>query len=283
MLIACDWTKKYCSSASRPVKPPPVGLSRLGSTARPRSLRSSSTKRRLRIGSVLAVPSARSWLTVERASLAALMPVSRGAAEAAHRGSRRVRERTQALQQLGQVGRGAAQVAQRRRLQPGGRAEIGERRAQLAQEAGQLVDRRAQRARAAGRDLRRRARLAHEARDVTTVAGDPDERAVGVARELVDRAPVGVEDAEHPVGLAQRRNRPTQRRLQVLAARAQARSQLAEDQPEALARGAAQDVQHEVGRDRPGGLLRPGSCAARDRASCPDRSPCSTRRSAIAA
>ena len=149
----------------------------------------------------------------------------------------------------------AAQVAQRRGLQPCRGAQLGERRAQLAQEAGQLVDGRLQRGGAAGRGLRRVAGLADEASDVAAVARDADERAVGVARQRVDRAPVGGEDLEHLVGLAQGGDGPAQRRVEVLAAAGEPDAELGEDEAEALARRAAQDVEDHVGRDRAGRLL----------------------------
>ncbi len=71
------------------------------------------------------------------------------------------------------------------------------------------------------------------------------------------------------VGLAQRRDGAAQRRLDVLAAGGDADPELGEQEPEALARGPAQDVEHEVGRDRARGLL--DGDRARRRAGLPSR------------
>ena len=184
MFSAWDCVKRYCSSASRPVKPLPVGLRRLGSTARSRSLTSSSTKRRLRIGSVL-IAAQLAQLLDRRARLADGDAAGlRRLAEPAHRRPRGVRERAQALEQRREVRRGQAQVGERGGLQGGGGAEVGERRAQLAQEARQALDGRGELVVALRGGRRRVAGLLDEARDVAAVGGEVDEHAVGVAGEL---------------------------------------------------------------------------------------------------
>jgi hypothetical protein len=107
-------------------------------------------------------------------------------------------------------------------------------------------------------DADRRGRVAggaHEARDVAAVGGQVGEHLVGVGGQALQRAAVVGEDPQHAVGLAQRRHAAADRRLQVVAAGAQALAELGQDDPEALARGAAEDVEHDVRRDRAGGLL----------------------------
>ena len=97
--------------------------------------------------------------------------------------------------------------------------------------------------------------LLDEARDVVAVARQAGEDAVGVARQPSQGLAVRGEDVEHAIGLAQRRHAAADRRLEVVAARGQAHPELREDEPEALAGGAAQDAEHDVGRDRRRGLL----------------------------
>ena len=256
MLIAWDCVKKYCSSASRPVKPLPVGLSLFGSTALSRSLTFSSTKRRLRIGSVLTVPSSRSVLTVERACVTASTPVSdarprprtAGRAESANGPRRR--------SSVVRSGAAARRSASAGVCCVGGRAEVGQRRAQLAQERRQLADR-SRRARC----LRCADAVVVSPASLTKRATSPRLRATPASTRsasCVSCCRVWRLEArifEHAIGLAQRRHGAADRRLEVVAARREARAELGQDQPEALARGAAQDVEHEVGRDRRGGLV----------------------------
>ena len=193
MLIACDWTKKYCSSASRPVKPAPVGLSRFGSMARPRSLTSSSTKRRLRIGSVLAVPSERSCLTVEARLGDGADAGLRRAAQPAHRGAGGVGERAEALEELrrGRGRRGAGRAA------PGSAAarSCRARRASGAARAGSPAACRpssAARSRGWPRPASCRPPRARSARRRGGCGRSRRRTRVGVARELAERLPVAL-------------------------------------------------------------------------------------------
>ena len=110
-------------------------------------------------------------------------------------------------------------------------------------------------------------RLARPARDVLADRLDGGADAVGALDELGDQPVLAAQDRDRLVGLAQRRVGAADDLVQVLRAAGQAGAELGEDDPEALAVGAAHDVLDQVERHRRRGLLD-RECARRRAARC---------------
>ena len=161
-----------------------------------------------------------------------------------------LRERLGGAQEALQVGGGAAQAAQRRDLAVGGPLELGQGGPQLAEELRQPVPIAAQLLRARGLDRRGVRRLARPAGHVLAEGLDLGAHRVRVADEVADDRVLAAQDPQRLGQLAQRRVGAADHAVQLLRAAGQAGAQLRDDQPEALAVGAAHHVVDQVGRDR---------------------------------
>ena len=186
MLMACDWSKKYCRNASSPVKPLPSGEFGFGSAARSRSSRSLRTNFRLFAISGSCSAACSSSATVGRRRLDGVLADLRGLAERLDGGLARADEGLQVAQQRAELAAGGVEVLQRGHLLVGDLAEAHHRRAQLAQEHRQALEaRRGSRSTGVGRDGAVSRGLLHEVDDVAAVAGQLAHDGVGVARELL--------------------------------------------------------------------------------------------------
>ena len=164
-----------------------------------------------------------------------------------------------------EVGRGALEVGQQRGLLVRELAEPRHRRAQLVEELGEALEAaRAARCGAWPRSRPRRPPRAPSARRRACCFSSSWHDRVRVGDEVLDDLVLVAEDAQHPRGLAQARVRAPQHLLEVVRAPGEAGAELGDDQPEALAVGAAHDVVDDVRRDRRGGLLDRDRAAVRE-------------------
>src|SRR3954468_3632474 len=141
------------------------------------------------------------------------------------------------------------EVAQRRALVVGYLAEGLHRRLQLLEEAGQLAQAGRDVAAPLGRGLRGVLGLGDEAPDVLAVGREVAHHLVGVDREIAEDPVLRTQRGEHLVGLAQGGAGAADGCVEVLGVARHAGAQRADDEAQALAVGAAQDVVDEVRRD----------------------------------
>ena len=140
------------------------------------------------------------------------------------------------------AGRPAAASA--RRPARRGRAIVGR---SSSRKVGQLLEGAPQLVPPRGRDLRRVAGLLDPARHVALVRLELLDHAVRVGDEVLDDLVLVAEDPQHARGLAQARVGAAERLREVLRPAGEAGAERREDQAEALAVRAAQDVVDEVG------------------------------------
>ena len=149
------------------------------------------------------------------------------------------------------------------------------RRLELGQEVGQAVPVAAQLLGARGLDAGGvRASSAQLAPRCSLTGSTAARHGVRVADEVADDLVLAAQDRERLGQLAQRRVRAADHLVQLLGAAGQAGAELVEDQPEALAVGAAHHRVDQVGRDRRGGALHRARARRRaaPRRACPGRS-----------
>ena len=178
-----------------------------------------------------------------------------GLAERAHRGPRGLGERAEQGEERVEVGRGARGRREQRDLLVGQVLEARHRGRQLVEEAGQLVEGLAQLLAPGGGDLGGLARLDDEARHLLLARLELGRRPCRSRDEVLDHRVLVAEDLQHLAGLAQARVGALEHLLEVLGPAGEAGAELVDDQPQALAVGAAQDVVDQVLRDRGLGLL----------------------------
>ena len=165
------------------------------------------------------------------------------------------RERPQSREEGVELVGGRLEVAQHRRLRLGEVAEAAHVGLELRQEGGQAPEALPQLLAPRRRDLGRLARLAHETDHVLLAVLQGSDDRVGVADELLDRGRLAAEDAQGLARFAKRGMRAAQHLAEIAGAAREAGTQLAHDQPEAVAIGPAHDVGHQVDCDRGTGLL----------------------------
>ena len=180
---------------------------------------------------------------------------ARGVAERLESRSALLREGAQALEEHVQLAGRRAEIAQHRYLSPGELAQPAHVGLELAQEGGQPGEALGQVGAARRGDLGGLARLPHEAGHVGLAVLERADHGLAVADQALDLLGLAAEDAQRLAGLAQARMRAPQHVGEVLRAAGQTRAQLGHDQPQPVAVGPADDVVHEVERDRGAGLL----------------------------
>ena len=254
--------------ASMPVKPPwpemcvlsgaggSVAAARgSGSTARLRSSMLSSSCLSGLASAGASSARRRSSSSSSLVSRTARRPATDASPSAASAGRPALRERRQACQEGVEPGGGGAQVAQHGLLGGGELAQPQHVRIELAQEAREPVERGGQLAAARGRHRRGAARLAHEARHVAPAPWRARRRRCPRAsHDPLDGPGLAGQYPQRLGGLPQPGVRAPQRGAEVVRPAGEPRAELADDEPQAVGVWAANDVVHQVERDRRAGL-----------------------------